>query len=237
MFNFQFRPGLWSTVAAVVGVAATVGLGNWQLGRAQEKLGLAAAQERLAREPALHLGEMMVPAVQAENRQVEVRGRFDARGTILLDNRVRNGIVGYEVVTPIRIADAHMHVLVNRGWVAGTGDRRRLPDIRTPGGEVAIIGRAVVPGKRLYELSADTTEGRVWQNLTIERYRTQMKYTIQNVVIEQNNDTDDGLMRVWPAVDRGVNTHRSYAFQWFALAVLITVIYAYFSFRRVASND
>jgi surfeit locus 1 family protein len=237
MFNRKFRPTFWSTAAAVAGVVATVALGNWQLGRAREKLDLAAAQERLAREPAIHLGEALVIPDQVENRQVEVRGRFDTRGTILLDNRVRNGIVGYEVVTPVRVADGRTDVLVNRGWIAGTGDRRRLPDIRTPGGDVAITGRAVVPGKRLYELSSDTTEGRVWQNLTIERYRTQMKYTIQGVVIEQSNDTDDGLMRVWPAADRGVNTNRSYALQWFSMAVLIAAIYVYFSIRRVTSND
>lgn len=224
---------MWATAAAAAGIAAAVALGQWQQARALEKLALVAADERRSREPAIHIGEATIAAEQVEHRNVEARGRLDARAMVLLDNRVRNGIAGYEVVMPLDLAGGRMYVLVNRGWIAGHPDRRRLPEIRTPAGEVTVLGRAVIPGKHLYELGSVTVQGPVWQNLTIERYRAHHKLPIQGILIEQNNAIDDGLERSWPTHDRGVNVHRSYAFQWYALAVAIAVAYVVFSFRRV----
>lgn len=212
-------------------------LGFWQTDRAEQKLALAAAQERLAAAPAIVLGDAPVDPERIEHRRVEARGRFEPRGMVLLDNRVRHGTAGYEVVMPLKLASDRMYVLVNRGWVAGKRDRRELPEVSTPAGEVMVVGRASVPGRRLYELSADTAEGSVWQNLTIERYRAQMTYPVHDIVVEQTNDLGDGLLRSWPAPDRGVNTHRSYAFQWFALAVLIAVVFLVLSWRHVPAND
>jgi len=233
----RFRPNVWGALAAAGGVAATIALGVWQTGRAQEKLALAAVREQLAREPAVRIGDATVDPERIEHRKVEARGRFVAEGMVLLDNRVRRGTPGYEVVMPLVLAGGRTHVLINRGWIAGKRDRRELPAVTTPTGEINVVGRATVPGRRLYELSADTIAGTVWQNLTIERYRKEMKLPIQGIVIEQTSDLDDGLLRTWPAPDRGVDTHRSYAFQWFALAVLIVVLFLALSFRRVSAND
>jgi len=237
MATRRFRPTPWGTLAAVAGVAATVSLGMWQTDRAEQKLASAAAQERLAAEAAIVLGDAALDPDRSEHRRVQARGRFEPRGMILLDNRIRQGIAGYEVVMPLMLAGGRMYVLVNRGWIAGQRDRRELPQVRTPAEEVTVLGRAAVPGRRVYELSANTAEGSVWQNLTVERYRERMKYPIHGIVIEQTNDLGDGLLRAWPAPDRGVNTHRSYAVQWFALAVLIAVVYVVLSFPRVHAND
>jgi surfeit locus 1 family protein len=68
-------------------------------------------------------------------------------------------------------------------------------------------------------------EGKVWQNLTLERYRAAVPIAIQPVVIRQDNDLGDGLMRVGGAPDLGIEKHYGYAFQWFALAVAILIYY------------
>ncbi|MPZ43908.1 MAG: SURF1 family protein [Betaproteobacteria bacterium] len=228
----RFNPSLWSTLAAVAGVAATIGLGYWQLGRAQEKSELLVAREAAAQQPPVQLGQARVDAASVEERQVEARGRFVTRGMVLLDNRVRSGFAGYEVIMPLALTGGEMHVLVNRGWVRGTGDRARLPEIDTPAGEVLVAGLAVVPGRKIYELSDDRVEGQVWQNLTLERYRAHTGYALQPIMIQQTNDTGDGLAREWPTPARSINVHRGYAFQWFAFAVLIAVAYVWFALRR-----
>lgn len=233
----RFRPNPWAALAAAAGVAATVSLGLWQTSRAEQKLALAATQERLAGAPAILLGDAAVEPDRVEFRRVEARGRFDPRGMVLLDNRVRHGTAGYEVVMPLELTGGRTYVLVNRGWVPGQRDRRQLPVVQTPSEQVTILGLATVPGRRMYELSADTGDGPVWQNLTIERYRERKPYSIQGIVVQQTSDLSDGLLRSWPAPDRGVNTHRSYAFQWFALAALIVVMFVALSLRRVPAND
>jgi surfeit locus 1 family protein len=155
---------------------------------------------------------------------------------ILLDNRVRSGMAGYEVIMPLALEGGAMHVLVNRGWVRGTGDRSRLPAIETPAEEVAVVGLAVVPGRRIFELSADRSAGPVWQNLTLERYRAYSGLTLQPVLVQQTSEAADGLVREWPTPTRSIDVHRSYAVQWFALALLIAIAYVWFGLRRDAAQ-
>ena len=237
MFERRFRPTAWGTLAALLGVVAGLSLGQWQLGRAREKSELARTLAQRAAEPVVRIGAALVTAESLEHRTVEARGHFVTHGMVLLDNRIRNGAVGYEVVMPLRLVGAEVHVLVNRGWLPGTGDRAKLPPVRTPEGEVEVTGIAVVPGRRAYELSAQTVEGVVWQNLTVERYRAHMQYPIQPVMIRQTSELEDGLVRGWAASQHGINVHRSYAFQWFALALLIVLMYFFLSLRRVSKND
>lgn len=236
MPNRRFRPSFWGTLAALIGIGVGVVLGFWQAGRAQEKLQLVAVMERQAIALPIQISAASVTAAELDHRRVEARGHFDPRGMVLLDNRVRGGRVGYEVVMPLRLVGTQMHILVNRGWIVGTGDRQRLPDVPTPADEVSITGLAVVPGQKLYELSEEAIEGVVWQNLTIERYSVNMGYSIHPVMIRQANDAQDGLVRDWAISERQINVHRSYAFQWFALAVLVLVIYLAMSFKRDSTN-
>jgi surfeit locus 1 family protein len=90
-----------------------------------------------------------------------------------------------------------------------------------------VHGRAVLPGRRFLELSAQVAEGRVWQNLTLERYREAAPIAIQPFLIQQENEgaPDDGLIREWAPPNLGVDKHYGYAFQWFALSALILGLY------------
>jgi surfeit locus 1 family protein len=224
---------LWGTLFAALGIAAGIHLGLWQTGRAQQKMQIAAAMAQRASAPAIHVGTQLLSAADLEYRTVEAKGRFDPRGLVLLDNRVYKEQVGYEVIMPLKIADSDVHLLVDRGWIAGTGDRTHLPEITTPDGEVHVTGVAVVPGKKIYELSsAEAIEGTVWENLSVERYVERMHYKIHPVLVRQSNDAPDGLIRDWSVSDREINVHRSYALQWFALAGLVFVIYFAMSFKR-----
>jgi surfeit locus 1 family protein len=123
-------------------------------------------------------------------------------------------------------------VLVNRGWIAGLPDRSRLPEVITPGVTVQITGLAVVPSRRFLELSTNVAEGKLWQNLTLERYRRAFPISLQPVVIQQESDLADGLAREWDPPDLGVNKHYGYAFQWLALAATVLVFYLVTHARR-----
>lgn len=234
MNRIDFRSGLWPALAAVAGIALTVSLGLWQLGRAEEKQALRSRLEQLVREPAIYVSARELAAGDVELRRVEARGIFEPRYMVLIDNRVRHGIAGYHVVMPLRLADGSRYVLVNRGWIAGTGDRNRLPEVFTPQGVVEVHGVAVVPGERFLELSRQVAAGVVWQNLTIERYRKAMPIPIQPFVIQQDaaDAPDDGLVREWAPPDLGIDKHYGYAVQWFALAALILVFYVVTHVRR-----
>jgi len=230
--SYRFRPRLAASVAAAAGVAVTLALGAWQLDRAREKEALGARLAALAREPVVSLPAAEVRAEDVLWRRVTVRGRFEPKHAVFLDNRVRRGVAGYHVVMPLAIGGGSRYVLVNRGWIAGTRDRSRLPQVRTPQGMVEVTGLAVAPSERFIELSTRVAEGQVWQNLTLERYRQAVPIPLQPVLIQQESALDDGLAREWDPPDLGVNTHLSYAFQWFAIAATILVFYLVTHARR-----
>jgi len=241
--RLRFQPRLIPTLAAAAGIAATLALANWQLGRAHGKEALAARLAALSRGPAVTLPADAMKAEDLEWRRVTVRGRFEPRYAAYIDNRVRRGVAGYHVVMPLEIGrtggGGSRYVLVNRGWIAGTGDRARLPEVKTPGDTVEITGLAVVPGPRFLELSSQVAhgEGKVWQNLTLERYRQAYPIALQPVVVQQESPLDDGLAREWDPPDLGVEKHYGYALQWFALALTILVIYLVTHVRRAAQKE
>lgn len=226
------RSRLWPALAAVVGIAVTLALGDWQLGRAAEKRALKARLEAQAAQPPIHISAARLDAAHVEHRRVVARGVFDPRYAVYIDNRVHRGVPGYHVVMPLRIEGSDRHVLVNRGWIARRLERTELPEVRTPPDRVSVAGVAILPSQRTLELSGKVVEGRIWQNLTIERYRTAVPIDIQPFVIRQDSALEDGLVREWVAADFGIDKHYGYAFQWFALAATIFVFYALTQLRR-----
>jgi surfeit locus 1 family protein len=232
--NRSFRPAFLPGAAALAAIAFTLALGNWQSRRAEEKLALGRDLDDAARHAVLVLSPNPVDAHGYEFSRVSARGEYSARHTILLDNKVLHGVAGYQVLTPFKIAGGSMYVLVNRGWVAA-GDRRdKLPQIRTPAGTGTVEGIAVVPSSHILELGEKTEEGIVWQNLVLARYAKWSGLQLQPVVLQQTSDSADGLVRVWERPDTGVDRHRGYAFQWYALAITILISYVALSFKRAA---
>lgn len=220
------------TAAAVLGVVLTAYLGNWQLQRAAYKSEMQARIDLAARAPALRIPAQPAKGETFWYRRAEGTGRFVPEATILLDNRVRGGIVGYEVMTPLRLQGSALHVLVNRGWVKAAQSRAQLPQIPTPAGEVSVEGMALPPVARFVELSDRVETGPVWQNLKFEQYAQRFGLALQPLVLQQHNDLGDGLSRDWQRPDAGVDKHRAYALQWFVMSAVIAIIYLAIHVRR-----
>lgn len=232
--NRRFRPAFLPGVAALAAIALTVSLGNWQSRRAEEKLALGRDLDAAARRTVLSLPPRPVEAHDYEFRSVSARGEYSTRHTILLDNKVLRGAPGYQVLTPFKVDGGDMYVLVNRGWVAAGVRRDTLPQIQTPAGSVSVEGVAIVPSSHIFELDANTEEGIVWQNLVLARYAKWSGLKLQPIVLQQTSDAADGLVRAWARPDTGVDKHRGYAFQWYALATTLLISYVAFSFKRTA---
>jgi surfeit locus 1 family protein len=214
-------------------VAVTVSLGNWQTRRAEQKLQAQEHREERAGAPALDLPAFPVRVEDFADIPVRARGEFKPAHTLYLDNKVLRGMVGYHVLTPLKIAGGNLHVIVNRGWVAAGARREDLPPIRTPPGEVSLEGFALVPARFHYELGSDTGAGPVVQNLALDRMGERTGLSLQPIVLYQTSDSGDGLLRAWQRADSGADTHRGYALQWYLLAALTMVLYVTYSFRRV----
>ena len=231
----RFRPTFWPTLGMIVLVAATVSLGNWQRHRAEEKQEQREQIDRAAREPPLELAGPVGDVAALRFRAVRLVGEFDRRRQMLIDNKVHAGRPGYDVVTPLKLADDRF-VLVDRGWIAQRATRSELPEAPPPKGDVVVEGRINLPPARYLELRPDLGAGPVRQNLDIERVAGATGLPLLPVVIEQTGDAHDGLVRDWPPPDFGVEQHRSYMLQWYSLALLGCVLWLGLNWRPLGGE-
>ena len=232
ILGWRFTPKLWSTIAAAVGIVIFIQLGNWQLSRAEEKESRQERLDLLSREPAVAVPDIPVRIEDFQYRQVEARGEYVPEHTIYLDNKIFQGMAGYQVITPLRIGKSSMHVLVNRGWAPANRDRNKLPEVTAPNGEVIVSGLATKATQKTLELSGEVVSGKVWENLDLERYRRVTGLMLQPVMILQKDDVKDGLVRQWVRPDSGAAKNLGYAFQWFAMALAVLIIYLVLSVKR-----
>lgn len=227
----RFRPAFLPTFAAFAGIVVFVVAGNWQRGRMEQKLDLGA--QLAAAEAAAPVALPVTDAWTAWRfRPVYATGIFDAQRQILLDNKVYQGRVGYEVVTPFALADGRV-VLVDRGWVAAAASRSDLPAVPPPSGAVTVQGRVNSPPGAYIELQRTAPVGPVWQNLDLPRFTQVTGLSVLPVLLEQTAPTQSGdsLVRDWPAPDLGVDKHRIYMVQWYAFAAMAAGLWLYFTIR------
>jgi len=167
--------------------------------------------------------------------RVQVSGQFVQDWPIYLENRPRNGVAGFYVLMPFKIAGSDMHVLVARGWLPrDPADRSKLPAIATPDGPVNIEGIGRRNPGHLMQLGqgAAVKPAGILQNVTVAEVAGTSKLTMQPFLIEQTNDLPDGLKRDWPRPSSGIDKHYGYAFQWYGLAATALLFFIVTGFRR-----
>lgn len=235
--GYQFKPRLSLTLVTILAIILFVKLGTWQLSRAEEKETQFALLEQYAKQPPVSIPATSVKLDDYLYRQVEVRGNFAAEHTILLDNKLHQGIVGYHVLTPLQLLNSSMHVMINRGWVAGDSDRSILPEVFTPTEQVVITGIVDSPWIKALSLSDEQIAANVWQNFDLDLYQSQTSLTLQPLLLlQQDSEIEDGLIRQWKKPDSGSSKNIGYAFQWFSLAVATLIIYLVLNVKRKGSN-
>ncbi len=236
--RMRFRA--WApTLAALVVVAVTVFLGNWQLRRADEKRALQVQRDAAGRDAPIDVSAAGNDAAALDGRRVRLRGRFVSEFGVFVDNRTHRGVAGFHVLSPLRLAGSGSHVLVLRGWVASDPrERWRVPSVPTPNGEVDVEGIAQLELPRTLELGRTSAPGpgdRIWLNVDLDEYRRWSGLRVQQPIVRElaapktsAGDFDDGLVRDWPQPGGDVDKHVAYAFQWYSMAALAAGLWIWF---------
>jgi surfeit locus 1 family protein len=224
------------TLFTVLLLPLLISLGFWQLSRAEEKRVLEARHEQRAAMPAADIATLLtVSAEERADRRIAINAEFERGNYLLLDNRIRSGRVGYEVVALVVAGTPPSPgwiVPVNLGWVAGDPARRTLPDISLPAGEASITGRIYVPSAEAYVLSDEafpTELPAVVQALPLDRWMTDIadrsaRPVFPHIVrIDENSPV--AYAADWPIVNQSPAKHTGYAVQWFTMAAVLLVAY------------
>lgn len=225
-----FHPGRTQTLLTIALLPALVGLGVWQLDRAAEKERLLAAETMAERSPALPVTSLSVTPLPQHARAT---GHYGDE-LFLLDNRVRAGRAGYELLVPLRLADGRA-VLVNRGWLPLGASRTHLPTVVAPHGTATVTGLALSPAPPPFALSDRDafTSGwpKVVETAVPQRLATTLGYPLLPVILYPDGSaiaTDEvAAMHAF-----GPARHRAYALQWFAMAAVLVAYYLHHGLSR-----
>ncbi|KAF8735214.1 hypothetical protein AX14_002479 [Amanita brunnescens Koide BX004] len=214
----------------------TFALGTWQLKRLKWKVNLIdELEEKLQLRP-LPLPPKVNLSVIPEFafRKVMLNGKWDHAHTMLVGPRVREGVHGVHVVTPL-VRENGSTILVDRGFVSN----ERLADsaFRNEQGEATIFGLLRTSQPRNYFTPDNEPEKGKWYWTDVPamaEYAGGDASGVQEVFVEQifeghageaNTKVSKGMpLGRLPTVDIR-NTHLSYVITWYSLSAMTSVMF------------
>jgi surfeit locus 1 family protein len=216
---------------ALVAAAVCVRLGFWQLSRLHQRRAVNAVVESRLRLPeATTLAALPADSAESRFRRVRLRGRYDYAHEVRLTGRSRGGSPGVNIVTPMRLADTDVAVLVNRGWVyspnSADADLARWRE----GDSATVTGFVSTLGTRRGEWRSTAGDGRSVRWIDDAAFAREAGYPVTPfTVVQQGDSATPGSPRAdgvparleVPPLDEG--PHLSYAFQWFSFATIAVV--------------
>ncbi len=232
----RFRPRWLPLALTLVLTALFLALGGWQLNRAEEKRTLREERHLAKTSPPLSVNEFSGRWSELRFRRVSVRGRYLSRRDLLLDNQVVRGQAGYFVITPFEVDGSEPLLLVNRGWVPVGGDRSVLPEVpEFSGGRVlsGVLDGFSNPGIRLaQEVAVEDGWPKVVLSIDREELAKLLERPVFPLLVKLDPHPEQSFERNWVWRDEfGPERHLGYAFQWYALAFTLVVIFVVLTIR------
>lgn len=222
-----FRPGWLPSLLVLMLFPTLIGLGFWQLARAEEKRELLAVHQAQQLATPIAIAELENHATLAYVR-VKLQGYFDAQHSFLLDNRTRDGQAGVEVLQPFHDQASGLWLLLNRGWLPWP-DRRITPTFATPDTPLRLQASVYVSLGDGLQLQQGP-QGSAWPRLLSAVKPDEIWRQLGRVGLshEVRLAPGPGSFRVdWPVIAMSPDKHLGYAFQWFALATALLGLFIY----------
>jgi cytochrome oxidase assembly protein ShyY1 len=101
---------------------------------------------------------------------------------------------------------------------------------------VQVSGLMQRPDLKGFRLDDGKEAGQVWQRADPAHFAARLKVPVAPLVLFQESDSPDGLLRDWPRPDLGVDKHKAYALQWFVFAVLALGLTGFFGWRQYRAS-
>jgi len=238
----------------------TFSLGQWQTGRAQEKQALFEAQARaLAAAPVSPTGAQL-NLDNLSYRKIELKGRFEAKALIYIDNRQINGRPAVQVVQGFRPEGANFLIPVDRGLLLRNPAQPRLapnmPAQALQAGEPFNLQGTILPrfaqsaelrgiglGEAKDILMAQSNGYEVWSNFSAGQFEKLVGMPVSNFVVtqqpvaqtagqQQQASIVGGFYHLAVPLQEQVAKHKGYAFQWFTMSAVLVLLTLFFVYRE-----
>ena len=233
----RFAPGwpLWLFTLGFLPVL--ISLGFWQLDRAEEKRAFDRQLTAAREQPSVPLSSLASPA-EAAWRAVTLQGSFDPQRIWLLDNRIRGGVAGVEVLQLLHLAGGGDPVLINRGWLAWT-DRSQLPPVSTPAQPEFLYAELLPPVESGFTLGDNDASGwpRLISRIELDAMATQAGLTAEPLLLRLREPGPASFTLDWPGQPTSASKHTGYAVQWCAMAVALIALFVWAGLRPASGGN
>jgi len=239
--NWCFSPRLFTSLLALVCTYLFITLGIWQLDRAEQKRNIFAEFEARQSAAAIDFNKVENNELDKEAllwKHVKLTGEFLEQYQILLDNQVEDTHAGYFIYTPFVLDQSEKVVLVNRGWLLANADRKITPELVMTNGVIeidAVVKEVPKTGLLLKEMPPEQITETIYrvQRINIEELGKLTSIKLLPYVIRLEPESEHGYLRKWRLPGAGVSMHNGYAFQWFAFAIVLLIIYLVLNIKKI----
>ena len=237
--NYKFKFKLFPTLIFAITFCGFIVLGFWQIDRADQKNVLNSNYTDRQQEATIVLDKNNIMDEKSSLlwRKVEFEGSFLNKQNIILDNQIFNQIAGFNIITPFKIKGSNSIVLVNRGWHPNLKNREMLPVINEIKGERSLLGYIAgfpVSGIKLGKNNIETLNSQIFrfQRLDTLELNYFLSANVMPYMIYLDPIIDKEFYENFklPAPDSQKNY--GYAFQWFAFAITLLIIFIRLSMTR-----
>ena len=237
IFSFSWL----ALLVLIICVPLFIKLGLWQYNKAEMRKEIQISYDKALDSEALSLPDKLDNLDFLRYKKIKVKGQYDTKYQILLDNQTENDRAGFHVLTPLKLENRNDFVLINRGWVAGGTTHSEVPTISTPNDALEVVGLVWIPSKNIFSLESNiekNTWNEVWQNMDMERYQKSVPIQVLPIVIKLDaNSNAGGFVRNWQLPASRIATNMGYAYQWFGFAFASVLIFLYTSIRKAGSES
>ena len=234
--NKTFKPSIVPTIVFLLILPILLRLGFWQLERAEEKRNLIELFKQQNELGPLSLTGKFKAGTVLNYRLARVSGSYNSNKMVFIDNKIHQGKTGVYVLTPFKLKNSEYSVLVNRGWVSMGFDRSLLPKIKTPQGLLKLSGKLKIITEKPFTVGNQFQSNEGWpalmQWINILEIEKKSGLKLLPYIFLLDEKEQSGYVRNWKPVVMQPEKSTSYAVQWFALALALTIIYIVVNLKK-----
>jgi cytochrome oxidase assembly protein ShyY1 len=228
------RPSWWSVLLTAAAALLFLRLGVWQLHRAEEKDSLMRRYAASAAAPLRDFDEAAGAAPDAAGYpHLRVRGEYLAGRLYLLDNPRHDERGGAEVYAPLRVRGGERLLLVDLGFLPGSGVDDRPPEVPPlPAGEVSVEGLYLPPPGTGFEMGGNALARQArWPKTTVYLELGQVAADLgaplypRVLALDPDPAAPYARRRMPDFTAMPPARHRAYAFQWFTFAAAAVALF------------
>lgn len=228
---WEFSPRLPATLLVIILLPLLLSLGFWQLQRAEIKQQLLDQFNLRSQQSPQRLADSL-PIYTP----IQITGYYDSAHSILLDNRIINHQLGYDVFVSFIPNDSKKAIWVNLGWVPKSEQQnyQTLISAKVDSPTPLTITGLVQKVQNNFVLSHSPLTAKwplVVEDMQMEQLSQFLNRPFYPFILLLSSD--GGFTQHWNMVTTMTpERHRGYAVQWFALALTLVFLYFKVNIRR-----